>query len=254
MKQFMEGDHAVVRICLACEVPQGKGALTHRERAANGLVFYTKGAERYEFLQGNALDVRAGEVLYLPKGCSYSVFGEGECFAINFEALQLPAAAPFVYTPKNTAELQGVFAAAARLWSQKERGYQMQCREQLYRIFNLLQREYRTTYAEKSKEKLITPAVFLIHERYRDSTPTVAELAAACGITPEYFRAIFRKCYGRSPLDYINHLRVTNARELIESGEYGVLEAATLCGFSDPSHFSRTFKRYFGFPPVECKK
>ena len=130
----------------------------------------------------------------------------------------------------------------------------MQCREQLYRIFNLLQKEYHRTYIGKSKEKMIAPAVSLIHERYTDGTLSVAELACACGITPEYLRALFRKSYGRAPLDYINHLRITNARELIESGECGVFEAATLCGFSDPSHFSRTFKKYCGFSPVECKK
>ena len=84
MKQFMEGDHVIGRICLACEVPRGKGAPTHRDRAAHGLVFYTKGAERYEFSQGNALDVRAGEVLYLPKGCSYTVCGEGGMLCHQF--------------------------------------------------------------------------------------------------------------------------------------------------------------------------
>ena len=41
------------------------------------------------------------------------------------------------------------------------------------------------------------------------------------------------------------------AEELLQSGEFTVLEAALLTGFDDPGYFSRLFKKEFGIRPSE---
>ena len=64
-----------------------------------------------------------------------------------------------------------------------------------------------------------------------------------CGITPEYFRKIFKTYYGVSPIKYINTLKITHAKELLASGMYSVTEAALQSGYTDMSYFSREFKK-----------
>ena len=76
-----------------------------------------------------------------------------------------------------------------------------------------------------------------------------SRLSRMCGITPEYFRRIFAGVYGISPKRYIENLKLTRAKELLQSGMYSVTEAATLSGYTDMSHFSRCFKKYTGVAP-----
>lgn len=82
----------------------------------------------------------------------------------------------------------------------------------------------------------------------------IQELAKMCGITPEYFRRIFKSFYGVSPVNYINNMKITRARELLESQMYSVTETAQMSGYSELSYFSREFKRILGICPSEYIK
>lgn len=256
MKRFLHEDICVTRICLACSVGAGEGAPIHKDRPAYGVVYYTHGVERYLFSTGEELVVHAGEVLFLPRGASYTVeeISPAFCYAINFDVSEQGAYAPFVFLVKNGTELVTAFSAAERAWRHKSAGYTAACKAQLYHIFAHLQAEHQAAYLGKEKRALIAPAVERIHADYTGDGVSIAALAALCGITPEYFRAIFRGIYHTSPLKYINDLRLARAAELIASGEYTVTDAARLSGFCDPAHFSRAFKKHFGVPPVAYRK
>lgn len=256
MKRFLSEDICVTKIRLACSVPTGAGAPIHKNRLAYGVVYYIKGEERYLFSTGEALLVHAGDVLFLPRGASYTVqeLSLAFCYAINFDISEQTVHMPFVFSVKNTTELASAFSAAERAWRCKGAGHEAACRAQLYHILSQLQMEDQAAYLGKQKHALIAPAVERIHADYTGDGVSIASLAALCGITPEYFRAIFRAIYQTSPLKYINDLRLSRAAELIASGEYSVTEAARLSGFSDPAHFSRAFKKRYGVPPVGYKK
>ena len=256
MKRFLSEDICVTKIRLACSVGADAGAPIHKDRPAYGVVYYTHGADRYLFSTGEVLDVGAGEVLFLPRGASYTVeeISPSFCYAINFDISEQAAHTPFALFVKNGTELAGAFSAAERAWRHKDAGYEAACRAQLYHILSQLQAEHQAAYLGKQKHALIAPAVERIHADYTGDGVSIASLAALCGITPEYFRAIFRAIYQTSPLKYINDLRLSRAAELIASGEYSVTEAARLSGFSDPAHFSRAFKKRYGVPPVGYKK
>ncbi len=256
MKRFLYEDICVTKIRLACSVPAGAGAPIHKNRPAYGLVYYTQGADRYEFSTGEVLTVRAGDLLFLPKGADYTVavLSPSFCYAINFDISEQATHAPFVFSVKNGTDVASAFSVAERAWRHKGAGHEAACRAQLYHILSHLQKEQHAAYLGKEKHALIAPAVAKIHADYTGEGVGIAVLAALCGITPEYFRAIFRGIYQTSPLKYINDLRLSRAAELIASGEYSVSEAARRSGFCDPAHFSRAFKKRFGVPPVAYKK
>lgn len=255
MKNFMEYDFQIEKISLACYVKAGQGALLHRNRPTHGLVLYQSGADSYDFGTGKPLVVKAGDMIYLPKGADYAVapFPQGGCFAINFDISEQISFEPFVFRLKNGVDALAAFRTAEKIWKSKNRGYMMKCKEMLYHVICQLQTEYHAAYISQSKIELIAPALTRIHESYTTEQLRVGELAEMCKMTPEYFRSIFRKYYQVSPLKYINDLKLTHAAELISSGEYSITDVAGLSGFADASHFSREFKKHFGVPPVEYK-
>lgn len=72
----------------------------------------------------------------------------------------------------------------------------------------------------------------------------------------DYLRQLFKKETGLSPLDYLNELRFTNAKKLLETErtpQYKVSEISYLCGFYDVGYFTRMFRKKYGTTPSDYR-
>lgn len=78
---------------------------------------------------------------------------------------------------------------------------------------------------------------------------TVGEAAEACGIAPETLCRLFRRYAHTSPLSFLRRRRMSRAAELLLDAGLKVTEVANELGFSDPAHFSRSFKQVYGVSP-----
>jgi len=63
---------------------------------------------------------------------------------------------------------------------------------------------------------------------------------------------VFREVVLDTPIQYIKKVRLAKARERINGGER-VSEAAEAVGYKSVSQFSREFKRYYQFTPLQDK-
>ena len=104
-----------------------------------------------------------------------------------------------------------------------------------------------------STDALILPAVERMRSEFNESELSVTELAAECGISEAYFRRIFLNRYGISPKEYIINMRMNYAKQLLATGELPISNVATLCGYAEPTHFSREFSRRVGIAPNKYK-
>jgi AraC family transcriptional regulator len=93
----------------------------------------------------------------------------------------------------------------------------------------------------------------IIHERFSESL-IITEIAASVGVHPVHLAREFRRSYHCTVGEYIRKLRIEFAcRQLFES-DTPLVEIAVAAGFSDHSHFSRTFKQLIGMTPAEYRK
>lgn len=253
MKDFIKTDINVDTVTLCCFVARGAGAPVHKSRPSHGLVLYTSGVNHYEFEGGASFVASSGDLVFLPMGSSYTVndVTDGECYAINFNITQQLSLSPFVVHTKNTNDLLLAFERAEHDWRHKKHGFQMSCKASLYHILAQMQKEFYLDYSSSNKNDIISRAVAYIHENYTCKPLSIPELAGMCHISPEYFRRIFQKIYGTSPVRYISDLRISHAKEMLRSQEYSISDAALLSGFSDASHFSREFKKATGLSPKD---
>lgn len=79
-------------------------------------------------------------------------------------------------------------------------------------------------------------------------------LAERLGLSPSYFRKLFKDAYGIAPMQYITNLRINTAKDLLLSGEVNVTEASRLSGFDDIYYFSTLFKKQTGMSPTQYIK
>lgn len=79
---------------------------------------------------------------------------------------------------------------------------------------------------------------------------TVDELARRAAMSPSHFAHRFRAVARVSPMRYVKHVRLHDARLLLLRGARAS-EVADRVGYASASHFTRDFKSYFGVPPAE---
>ncbi len=83
---------------------------------------------------------------------------------------------------------------------------------------------------------------------------TLGEIARASGFCEDYFKRRFRRLIGEPPFQWLLRLRLEEARSLLARERGLSIERAALrCGFGDPKHFSRSFRRRFGLCPRQFR-
>jgi AraC family transcriptional regulator len=93
----------------------------------------------------------------------------------------------------------------------------------------------------------------LLHDRFSENL-SLGEVAKAVGIHPVHLARAFRKQYGCTLGDYIRRLRVEFACRKLSASETPLAQIAILCGFSDQSHFTNSFRRQMRMTPGEFRR
>ena len=260
MNDFASVNFDRLSIVLAVHVPPNEGEPVHKNRPSHGFAYCRGKSLIYTFDNGNALTVPPNSLIYLPKNSSYVVSSDDfsqpsiGTFAINFDTTGDLNLSEFRFTPQNSEKAFGFFQEAEIAWRTKSVGYYEKCCKILYDIILTIKQETAANYMPTSKKSIIAPALDYISENYTHENISIAKLSELCGVSEVYMRKIFQNVLGISPIRYINRLKLSRAKELIESGEYTVGTAAQKSGFFDDSYFSREFKKEFGLSPINYFK
>ncbi|WP_316744269.1 AraC family transcriptional regulator [Pedobacter antarcticus] len=82
---------------------------------------------------------------------------------------------------------------------------------------------------------------------------TLHQVADIACMTEQSFCRFFKKRIKKSFSQFLNELRIAQARELLIQTDKPVNAIAYLCGFKSSSHFCHVFKGYSGESPVQYK-
>jgi len=74
-------------------------------------------------------------------------------------------------------------------------------------------------------------------------------LAFQTGMSKFYFLKEFKKATGITPYQYILKIKLEEAKQMLKNSRKSLIEISMDLGFSDQSHFTRTFTRYAGVSP-----
>lgn len=86
-------------------------------------------------------------------------------------------------------------------------------------------------------------------------TLSLKEVSQSLNVHPTYLSREFSKYFDDLSFgDYIRKLRIEKATLLLADSKHTLSEIAYLTGFSDQSHFNRTFKKYTGKNPSAYRK
>lgn len=100
-----------------------------------------------------------------------------------------------------------------------------------------------------SPSQQIARVITWLKQHFTTNFP-IDDLAAQAHMSPSTFRQHFRAVAGMSPLQYLKHLRLQDARQLMLSEDIDAGSAALRVGYESASQFSREYTRLFGAPPL----
>jgi len=94
----------------------------------------------------------------------------------------------------------------------------------------------------------VNQAVSWYRERLSQA-PTVADVAQGLGVSTVHLRRLFQEVHGRSPHAVLQDVRMGTALHWLEEGSLRAAEISDRLGFSEPSAFTRAFRKWHGRPP-----
>jgi AraC family transcriptional regulator len=93
----------------------------------------------------------------------------------------------------------------------------------------------------------------LIHDSLAEDL-TLDDMARAASVSPFHLIRLFRRHEGITPYRYLLRLRLERAAELLRRSELNVGEVAASCGFADPAHFAKQFRRRYAASPSAYRR
>lgn len=220
-------------------------------RTKHGFI-YTVSGRMQDVFQGKDHDdifASTGELIFIPKSTVYTGIYLEENTEIKIIQFDLSSgslpdylSAPVKIELPKAGELIEAFFRPAENRTPDHPFYYLSC---LYSLLWQIDESYSKIPA---KFKNLKAALSEINEHWNEPR-SVAYYADLCNMSEVNFRRLFKEYTGLSPIDYRNDLRLSNARNKLQSGEYSVSEAAELCGFSNLSFFIRLYKKKYGHTP-----
>ena len=106
------------------------------------------------------------------------------------------------------------------------------------------------TLHKPHSDHLIKQVQEFIEENFRQPLQ-ISSLAAMINITPRTLNRRFQSCVAMRPIEYIQAVRIEQAKRLLELGDVSIKSLADQVGYEDISSFTRLFKRATELTPKE---
>lgn len=231
-------------------------------RNHHSLFLVTKGTLYNKSTQGEVV-ISEGEIGYIKKGiCDES--GAFSCsevsyIATNFELTDVEGreiALPF--PTLCAADSDGVFFKLFKdgydAFLMKSDGYRIVANGCLMTAIGRIFEKAGAEPAILKKRQRLSAAVEYIKENYGCADLKISHLCEIAFMSEKHFRRLFIEAYGKTPYDYLRHLRIARSKLLLSNTAKSVSDIALLCGFSDLYSFSHSFKKQNGISPREYRE
>ena len=137
---------------------------------------------------------------------------------------------------------------------EKECGYQLRTRILLLEFVEGLLKEEGFCKADiTGTTGMQRELLAYIQEHYTEKI-TLAMLAGEFHLSEKYISWYFKEHFYISFIQYVSHLRMMRAKDLLLTTEQPVTEIAFSCGYPSVNYFIRSFKEEHGVTPLQYRK
>lgn len=212
---------------------------TGKER--HSLIFVENGEINYYFTQNQkSINAIKGSVLFIPKHTPYIATYTQNNTVIKILTFDIVSnELPSIFNSP-IIKKEAIFSSIYNTLSGKKTNSTTFLASKIYELLYTIEKESAVT---PNKYKKIIPALNEIQNFYFQNKK-LSYYSDLCGMSESNFRKLFKEYIGKSPVEYRNLIRISQASKMIDTGEYTVGEAAYLAGFNNMSFFYEVYKKY----------
>jgi AraC family transcriptional regulator, activator of mtrCDE len=144
-------------------------------------------------------------------------------------------------------------------YNNKDFAYELELKSQLYHIFHILYKDGLihekaiNKNMNNSKEDLVKKSLLFIEKNY-SAKINLSDIASELSVSKYYFCGFFKEYFGIGLVEYVNHYRITVAKQLLQEHKYSITEISSMTGFDNASYFTKIFKSLVGISPSQYHK
>ena len=160
------------------------------------------------------------------------------------------------FSESKFAKIENIFILMEEEFEDKKAGYLSVIKGYLNALLIMIFRkiaEYDDFKGDKTINKIIQGVIAYIEKNYGKRI-SLKELAAENFYNPSYFSRFFKECYGVSLTQYVNQVRIDEAKKMILETDKTIDQIAQITGFSDKKQFYKIFKELMGQLPGDLRK
>jgi AraC-like DNA-binding protein len=158
---------------------------------------------------------------------------------------------PYIFPSQQAYRFSAGFGRLTDLFQDRSFGSHVRLRAAMLDIIGLIIGELSTeegvSQVHPHKDKIVD-VIKTMQERYHEELD-LNKLAAACLLSPKYFRSLFKQATGKSAGEFLTDIRMEKAKQLLMERKHSVQEVARMVGFEDFFYFSKIFKKTEGLSP-----
>ncbi|OKP80738.1 hypothetical protein A3844_27025 [Paenibacillus helianthi] len=108
--------------------------------------------------------------------------------------------------------------------------------------------EYSLLKRSGKSSEVIERVRLLIGQRYAENL-SASDIAEGVYLSPTYVRLLFKQETGETLFEYLTKVRIEQAKHMLRNPQNKLYEVCYAVGYTDPSHFSKLFKKITGSTP-----
>ena len=139
-------------------------------------------------------------------------------------------------------------------------GYELAVKILIEQLLLEILRFYQTStpnlersFIKQSESELMKRVLDYIFKNYANKL-NIEAVAKEFGMSYSHFARVFRKLTGRTFLEFVIHIRISEAVRLLMSTDLPITQIALDTGFASSSHLISHFKRVKGMSPLQFKR
>lgn len=241
---------------------------THRPRGRlDYQLLYIASGKGHFYFNGKETVVSAGNmVIYHPKEEQryyYYVSDHTEVYWVHFTGNDVKNILKKYGITKNTRiiytgvsiEYKHLFLSMIQELELQKEDYEEML---IHYLMTLLINIHRVILSKPKKQNLLNmdkmdKAAQYFRSNYNKSI-SIEDYAHSHNMSVSWFIQNFKQYASTTPAQYIQPLRISNARTLLETTNYNITEISNLVGYENPLYFSRFFRKQCGMSPSQFRK
>ncbi len=213
-------------------------------------------------LDGKPVLASKGDLVWIPKGAQYKAKAHGKTderissYTVNFNIFNssgeqlLLADCITVLSHKQYPNLKHHIELLNERIHGAEKRNQLMIKSEFYSLLNTI------AQGENDNNSYLYPIRIGAQALKKEwnLNRSIDEYAQMSGVSKTYFYRCFRRWSGKSPVEYRNMTRLSNAEVMLCNTGMKIKDISAAVGFEDPFYFCRLFSENFGTSPKNYRK